>query len=372
MRDIYRQLPELMRSKQRAAHCSVVKTLGSTPQKAGAKLLILPNFQSVGTLGGGCVEAEARKQAAQIMQSGRPKLLHFQLDNDYGWDDGLICGGQMQIFIDLTDRPEDADIFEAVNELLSRDIPAVTATVVQSEDARRVGQKRLIGLDGTRIGGIDEPGAAPTDRDDPLIPFAVKALETRQPQMWQSEDRNAAVYVEAMLPKIRLAIAGAGHVGSALAKLAKFCDFHVCVIDDRPEFANEQNLPDADEIVVQDIAEALRERSLDPMTFVVIVTRGHHHDEECLHAVINSNAGYIGMIGSRRKIKLIFDDLIEMGVEPGRMERVHAPIGLDIASKTVPEIAVSIAAQLIQMRNTQKQSRFAEILAAKAAPGCEV
>ena len=363
MSRILRQLPQIIRSGQRAAYCSVVKTVGSTPQKAGAKLLILPTFQSVGTLGGGCVEAEARKQAAQLMQTGQRKLLQFQLDNDYGWDDGLICGGRMNIFIDLTDRPEDAELFEKMNALLDADIPAVTATVVESPDRGKLGQKLLIGLDGTRVGSLDEA---------PLLPFAVKALETHQPQLLQSDDKTEAVYVEAALPKIRLVIAGAGHVGSALARLANFCGFHVCVIDDRPEFANAQNIPDADEIVVQDLAEALRERNIDPMTFVVIVTRGHHHDEECLHAVINSNAGYIGMIGSRRKIKLIFDDLIEMGVNPDRMTRVHAPIGIDIASKTVPEIAVSIAAQLIQVRNTQKLGGFAEALASKAAPGCEV
>lgn len=155
-------------------------------------------------------------------------------------------------------------------------------------------------------------------------------------------------------PPARLIIAGAGHVGAELARLAVGLDFEVRVIDDRADLLGRDRLPPPITPVVGDIEQALRGEVIDAGTYVVIVTRGHNHDEQALNAVIRSPAIYLGMIGSRRKIKLIFDDLAELGVERSLLDRVHAPIGLPIGSVTVPEIAVSIAAQLIQVRRRNR------------------
>jgi len=334
--------------------CTVVHTVGSTPQKPGARLLILPDFRNVGTLGGGCVEAEARKQAAALMHSGERRLLKFQLDNDYGWDDGLICGGTMRIFVDLTDREEDAVIFSELNRLVDNDVPVLLATVVEASSRERVGRKLLLGGDGSRIGTLGS-----SLLDNAVASVGRRALERNEPQLWHGED-GTSVYVEAILPQVKLLIAGAGHVGAAVCRFAAMCDFHVTVIDDRAEYANRANLPDAHRIVVGDIASTLAAMPMTPWTFVVIVTRGHRNDEECLHAIIHTNAGYKGLIGSRRKIKLIFDDLRERGVSPDRLAEVYAPIGVDIGSKTVPEIAISIVAQLIQVRNSSRLSHLVE------------
>jgi xanthine dehydrogenase accessory factor len=354
MRDILRQLPQLIRSGQRAALCTVVRTVGSTPQKPGARLLILPDFRNVGTLGGGCVEAEARKQAAALMRSGERRLLKFQLDNDYGWDDGLICGGSMSIFVDLTDRDEDATLYAELTRLVEDDVPVVLATVVDAPTQSLLGRKLLFSGNGSRVGTLGSP-----ELDDAVPNVGVRALEENEPQTWRS-DNDTTVYIEAILPQVKLVVAGAGHVGAAVCRFAAICDFHVTMIDDRSEYANAANLPDAHRIVVADIAKTLEETPMTPLTFVVIVTRGHRNDEECLHAVINTNAGYKGLIGSRRKIKLIFDDLRERGIAAERLAEVHAPIGLDIGSKTVPEIAISIVAELIQVRNSSKLSHLVE------------
>lgn len=354
MREILKQVPSLVRSQQRAALCTVVHTVGSTPQKPGARLLLLPDGRSIGTLGGGCVEAEARKQAAALRYSGERGLLRFRLDNDYGWDDGLICGGSMNIFVDLTDRVEDAEIFDELSRLLENDIPVVLATVVEAPSQRLLGRKVLFGGDGSLLGSLGYP------EGEEVIPrLGRRALEQNEPQTWRSGE-GVTLYVEALLPQVKLLIAGAGHVGAAVCKFAALCDFHVTVIDDRSEYANPAHLPDAHRIIVGDIAQTLAHMPLTPMTFVVIVTRGHRNDEECLHAIINTNAGYKGLIGSRRKIKLIFDDIRAMGVSEERLAEVYAPIGLDIGSKTVPEIAVSIVAQLIQVRNSSKRTSLVE------------
>ena len=357
MRDIYQKVIELIESEEIGAYCTVVETKGSTPQKPGSKLLILPDLRNVGTLGGGCVEAEARRQAIGLMQGGSPRLLDFQLDSDYGWDDGLICGGNMKIFIDLPQTEEESLILTRLQELSEAKIPLVSTTVVKSEiDRIQVGTKMLFAANGEKVGSLGDT-ALETALQDELM----EVLEKDAPGVfrWQVEgpgDRQGAVWVfmDAVQPRPTLLIAGAGHVGQALCHLGKWLGFDVAIVDDRADFASEERLPEADEIIIGDIAEELRNYPVDHLTYAVIVTRGHQHDEEALHSVIESNARYVGLIGSRRKIKLIYDDLRDMGIPEERLAQVYAPIGLDINSKTVPEIAVSIAAQLIQVRNSTK------------------
>ena len=368
MREIYQKVIELIESEEMGAYCTVVETKGSTPQKPGSKLLILPDLRNVGTLGGGCVEAEARRQAIGLMQGGVPRLLDFQLDSDYGWDDGLICGGNMKIFIDLPQTKEESLILTRLQELSEAKIPLVSTTVVQSEvDHIQVGAKMLFAANGEKVGSLGD-----TTLETAVQGELMEVLEKDAPGVfrWQVEessdgigvhenrDRNREegvwVFMDAVQPRPTLLIAGAGHVGQALCHLGKWLGFDVAIVDDRTDFASEERLPEADEIIIGDIAEELRKYPVDHLTYAVIVTRGHQHDEEALHSVVESNARYVGLIGSRRKIKLIYDDLRDAGIPEERLAKVYAPIGLDINSKTVPEIAVSIAAQLIQVRNSTK------------------
>ena len=357
MREIYQKVIELIESEEIGAYCTVVETKGSTPQKPGSKLLILPDLRNVGTLGGGCVEAEARRQAIGLMQGGVPRLLDFQLDSDYGWDDGLICGGNMKIFIDLPQTKEESLILTRLQELSEAKIPLVSTTVVKSEiDHIKVGAKMLFAANGEKVSSLGD-----TTLETALQDELTEILEKDAPGVfrWQVEDsRNGEgavwIFMDAVQPRPTLLIAGAGHVGQALCHLGKWLGFDIAIVDDRTNFASEERLPEADQIIIGDIAEELRKYPVDHLTYAVVVTRGHQHDEEALHSVIESNARYVGLIGSRRKIKLIYDDLREMGIPEERLARVYAPIGLDINSKTVPEIAVSIAAQLIQVRNSTK------------------
>ena len=346
MREIYQKIPELIESDQVAAYCTVVETKGSTPQKPGSKLLILPDLRNIGTLGGGCVEAEARRQAIGLMQGGIPRLLEFQLDSDYGWDDGLICGGNMKIFIDLPKTEAEAEMFERLQTLNDEKTPVVYATVVTSaKQDVDVGMKMIFAATGERIGTLGD-----SDLETAVEAETPGILENNRASLFR-EDDSTAVFLEPLQPRPTLLIAGAGHVGQALCHLGSWLDFDIAIVDDRADFASEERLPEADEIIIGDIATELRNYPITPLTYVVIVTRGHQHDESALHSVVESDARYIGLIGSRRKIKLIFDDLMEAGISTQRLQRVYAPIGLNINSKTVPEIAVSIAAQLIQIRN---------------------
>jgi xanthine dehydrogenase accessory factor len=157
------------------------------------------------------------------------------------------------------------------------------------------------------------------------------------------------------LPRIRLVIVGAGHVGQAVADLAARADFDVWVVDDRRQYANAERFPAAERIVVGPIDQVLPALEVTPQTYALIVTRGHGHDQEALHLLAPTAAPYVGLIGSRRKIRLIFDGLRELGVPDAALARVSAPVGLDIGSQTVVEIAVSIVAELIARRNNGRR-----------------
>ncbi|MDE0184457.1 MAG: XdhC family protein [Candidatus Poribacteria bacterium] len=355
MREIHRKIPELIEAEEIGAYCTVVESKGSTPQKPGSKLLILPDLQNIGTLGGGCVEAEARRQAIGLMQGGIPRLLDFRLDSDYGWDDGLICGGNMKIFIDLPQSNDDAFMFTRLEDLIGEKVPHVFATVVKSEvNDIKAGMKMIAASNGDCIGSLGD-----STLESAMQRESAEVLAENSPRIFRWNSGDVWVFMDPVQPRPTLLIAGAGHVGQALCHLGDWLDFDIVIVDDRPDFASKERLPEADQIVIGDIADELRKFPIDNMTYAVIVTRGHRHDEEALYSVVESDACYVGLIGSRRKIKLIYDDLLALGVSKERLARVYAPIGLDINSKTVPEIAVSIAAQLIQIRNNiRKDVRF--------------
>jgi xanthine dehydrogenase accessory factor len=170
------------------------------------------------------------------------------------------------------------------------------------------------------------------------------------------EGEGRLTFIEPVLPLPRLVIAGAGHVGRAVARLGSLLDWIVTVIDDRPEFANAANVPEADEIVVGGIGEALRRIEDSADNYFVIVTRGHQKDAEALRAVIGRPAAYVGMIGSKTKTELMHGEFLKRGwATADEWGRVHAPIGLEIGSKTVEEIAVSIAAELVLVRSGRKK-----------------
>jgi xanthine dehydrogenase accessory factor len=161
---------------------------------------------------------------------------------------------------------------------------------------------------------------------------------------------NADVFIDVIIPPPTLLIAGGGHVAMPVAEIGQMCGFRVVVIDDRQEMVSPERFPRASERIAQDIAEALQNWSIAPDTHIVIVTRGHAYDEEALRAVIDSPACYIGMIGSRRKVKTVLDRLRQDGIDEALIRRVRSPIGLNIGSETPAEIAVSILAEIIMLK----------------------
>jgi xanthine dehydrogenase accessory factor len=341
MQALLQQLLSTVQSGTPVVFTALVETRGSTPQKAGAAMLVFPDGSQAGTLGGGCVEAEVKRRALEILSSGERQLLTFQLDHDYGWDDGLICGGRMVMLVDPVRTVADTSYYQEFVERLSAGRGVTEATVLSEgfSDAP-AGARFLIDRDGDVVAqqGAESAPAA-------MVAGAKALAERPRPYV------AGGVSYLPHLPRCRLVIVGGGHVGTKVAALAAEVDFDVWVCDDREEFCNPQRFPAAQRLLCGPIEDVLSGLEIDGDTFCIIVTRGHNHDETALFHVVEKPARYIGMIGSKRKIRLIFDDLRRMGVADELLARVHAPIGFDIGSQTVPEIAVSIVAELIACRS---------------------
>jgi xanthine dehydrogenase accessory factor len=278
--------------------------------------------------------------------------------------EGAICGGSARVLIDPGVGAERA-VFKMALDGFRKRQPGLLATLIVPGQNELVSvERRFIGIGSTsapRTEALFDVFAAEVDRGAPPAPIAVgpeifaAALEDGRPGLVKSAGR--LIFLEPVRPLPRLIVAGAGHVGRAVARLASLLDFSVTVIDDRPEFATAENVPEADEIVVGGIGEAVEAIEDSEDNYFVIVTRGHRNDAEALRAAIGRPAAYIGMIGSRQKIEIMHCEFMESGwATADTWAAVHAPIGIEIGSKTVEEIAVSIAAELVLVRSKRKES----------------
>jgi xanthine dehydrogenase accessory factor len=348
MRELLAELTAALGRRLPCVYCAVVETRGSTPQKAGAAMLVYPDGTQAGTLGGGCVEAEVKRRALHgLNATGRPEVLTFCLDDDYGWDDGLICGGRMTILAHplTSDGPtlDDADrYYRRLHELADRGDGFTEAVVIGDAAGLPVGDRYLFDAAGSPSAHLaDQPAWE-------RVALGLSPLASRP----RPAVRQGIAYLPT-LPRVTLLLVGGGHVGQAVGRLASEVGFDVWVLDDRERYASPERFPTASRRLVGDIGTVLRDLAptLMPSVFAVILTRGHSHDEEALYHLAGTACGYVGMIGSKRKIRMIYEDLLAKGVSSEALARVHAPLGYHIGSQTVPEIAVSIVAELIACRN---------------------
>jgi xanthine dehydrogenase accessory factor len=253
--EVFAALAEALDRGDEVALVTIVASTGSTPQRVGAKMLVYSDGRTVGTIGGGCYENDAFWKAREAIKSRKPVNLRFELNDDFAQETGLVCGGQMEVFIEPVEASPEVYVF------------------------------------------------------------------------------------------------GAGHVGYFVGRLAHEVGFKVHVVDDREKFANTERFgPDID-VVVDDIPAWLETHRLPQTGYAVVVTRGHRHDLDAMRALARQPLRYLGLIGSKAKVKRIFDALREEGMPADLLRTIHAPIGLDIGAITPQEIAVSIVAELIAVKH---------------------
>jgi len=241
-----------------------------------------------------------------------------------------------------------------------RSVALVTVVKASGDYAAALGRRALVWLDRDPLGSL-ELGAL----EARALADAVQALTQRRPQLLTYADDQVELFVEVQRRPPTLVIVGAGHVAQPLATLGKLIDFEVVVLDDRPQYASTQRFPHADRVIAAPLRPTLRNWSVDADTFIVLVTRGHSHDVECLLEVIDSPARYIGMIGSKRRVQAVFDLLQrEQGIPREKLDRVYAPIGLDIGAETPAEIGVCIIAEIVKIYRGGRAASLSDALKA--------
>ncbi len=345
MRELLPRLTASLHLGRPVAVCRLVETHGSTPQKSGAAMLVFADGSQAGTLGGGCVEVELKRRALGVLARGTAEIVKFQLDDNYGWDDGLIGGSRMQVLVDPIAESDARDYYLQLAELADAGRGA-TEVIVFDENVSGLNKTACCLFDDAgellrqlRIATGEGPGLA-------AVRANIRSLAERP-----KPAANQGIAYLPMLERCRLVIVGGGQVGQAVGNLAAELDFDVWIVDDRAEYVTAERFPLAERRIAGVIGEVLPALEITPKTYCLIVTRDHSHDEEALYHLVDRGARYVGMIGSKRKIKLIFDDLLGEGVSAESLRKVYAPVGLDIGSQTVMEIAVSIVAELVAYRN---------------------
>ncbi len=338
MKNIYSTLVREPEKNKPVALATLLDTKGSVPQVRGATALFSDVGLIAGTLGGGVLEADASNRAIEIIKHCSSDIYEFDLNAEITSKEAAICGGSAIILIDAC-LEESRKVFQAMEKSIQSGQSGVLLTSISRQKGMIIERQWFESASG--------------DYRQEML----QCLDDRQCLYIEASDETA-LFFEAIFPLPGLIIAGAGHIGRALAHLANLLDFEVTVIDDRSEYANSHNIPDADHLVVDNIGKALRGMTRSPDTYIVIVTRGHKDDGEALRACLDADVAYIGMIGSKRKIRLMRDEFISQGwATESQLDRVYAPVGLEIGSKTVQEIAISICAQLVQIRHQRHHLR---------------
>ncbi len=350
MKKIYSRLAADLQN-QSLALATVVKTEGSTPQKPGSSALFSEKGLLNGTVGGGVVEGRVQASASEAIRSKKSKYITYDLYNDISNQEEAICGGQITVLIDA--NPADSiSAFIQLRDSIEQRVPGVLVTMVEASGEESIMINRYW-ISGNVIPDIRSEFM---EKLWPVVQQQIKggnSYDFREMIIsLPDEKQDFQFLLEPVFPPEHLVIAGAGHIGRALAHLGNLLGFDVTVIDDRKEYANYSNIPDADHIIVKDIGAALDEMKKGDDTYIVIVTRGHKDDAEALKSCIGSGLAYLGMIGSRRKVAAMKHEFIEKGyATTEQWNNIYAPIGIEIGSQTVEEIAVSIAAQLIKVRS---------------------
>ena len=348
MHEVFNEAVNKLEQGEQVVVATVIKTKGSTPQKPGAKLLVKQDGTGTGTLGGGCVEGDIWFAAKQLMQrGGNTEYREYELNEELAAEDGLVCGGTMYFLIDPIYDPVDyLPYAKEIDDAYNGKGAVALATVIKSDEGgtSKIGDKLFIRENGECEGTL---GDLELDQDAVNKAFELMIHGRND---YVIAENGSEYFVEAYTTPHQLVICGGGHVAKAIAALAKPLEFRLFITDDREEFANKERFPEADIVIPEKPESALPKLPINPNTFIVVATRGHRYDNSALLAAANTPARYVGLMGSKRKTILIYEDLVRIGLDIDRLREIRSPIGLDIRARTPEEIAVSIVSEILMFR----------------------
>jgi len=344
MNDILQALLERLARGENLVQASILTHEGSTPRSAGSRMLLGqgPDAASVriiaGTVGGGLVEAQVMRSGAEVLADGQCRVQHFDLTKELAANADMICGGRLSILLERLE-PAQLPLWRRLAQALAQGQRCLRLIPLFPGDSAL-----LLPGDGI-FGPLANPALALATRQ--------AGMDLAAPVPFSHGGQSYAL--EPWTAASPLLIFGAGHVSRPTAQIAALCGFAVTVLDDRQDFANPTRFPQAATRVLPSFTGCFHGLPSGPEACVVIVTRGHAFDAEVLGQALGTHAGYIGMIGSRRKRDALYQRLRDQGVSDADRARVHCPIGLDIGAETPEEIAVSILAELIQHRASRTE-----------------
>lgn len=352
MKILMEKARNLLEKDESFVMATIAAHVGSTPREAGTRMIIRKNGEIFGTIGGGLVEASVQKKAKEVFENQNTILQNYNLDREQAAALDMICGGNLMVCIAYVDakQKENLDVYQSVLDAIQKKEKRWLVTFLPDLSQETSLQQCIIKPDGSIIGNIKDDLEELKEFSSQIKRFTAFRSSTNRNYMIEPIGNVSKAY-----------ICGAGHVGQKLAPLLNYVGFYTIVLDDRKEFANEQRFPTADEVIVlESFDSTFSGFEMDSDSYIVIVTRGHKHDKTVLEQALKTDAGYIGMIGSKPKRDKIYQQLMEEGFTKEEIDQVYSPIGVDIRSETPEEIGISITAEMVRVRAERNEQRRKE------------
>lgn len=344
MKEVLNDINRWQSENESIALATVIETWGSAPRKTAAKMALTASGRIAGSVSGGCVEGAVVEAGQEALALARPQLLHFGVADETAWSVGLACGGKISVFVE----PLDVALYQEWQKVLAEDVAAATVTIIAGPDIV-LGRKIVVRDEGQVVGSLGE-------WQEGGIAAAQAALDSGLSQTIQFSDEVKA-FVEVNLPAPCLIIIGGVHIAIALAQYAHILGYHTVVIDPRRAFGSDERFPHADQLITKWPAKAFAE--LPPIsrsTAIALLTHDPKIDDPALHIALPSKAFYIGALGSKKTHAKRVQRLTEAGIPADQINRIAAPIGLEIGAETPEEIALSVMAQIVAARHKKRDA----------------
>jgi xanthine/CO dehydrogenase XdhC/CoxF family maturation factor len=351
LQDVLRAIEDGAAKGERMALATIVRVHGSTYRREGARLLVPEQGRPVGTISGGCLEGDVRVAAAEVMEEGVPRLLHFDLtaDDEAVWGWGLGCNGVVDVFVEPAEGA--METAGAIRRAVEEQRHLVTVTVIEANGSPgvRPGARILVHPDGALEGSLGEQRFDEAAREE-----ALGAL-TEERSGLVTLPGGVRVFVEVLIPPLRLLVCGAGHDAIPLVRFATSLGWRVEVVDDRDAFLNTGRFPGAARFVKAEPIDAAREAAVDERTYVVVMSHNFLRDKDYLRSFLGTPATYIGMLGPKARLERVLGELRREGFEPRRedLSVVHGPAGLDLGGDGPEEVAWAIVGEILAVRNSR-------------------
>ncbi len=343
MQEILTEIAEWQAQGQPVVLATVTDTWGSAPRRPGAKLAFTPAGQIAGSVSGGCVEGEVITQGQEALEAGEARLLHFGVADETAWSVGLACGGKLEVFV----APLTPDALAATQRWLSAGEPGAVVSVIDGP-AELIGRQLLVDENGVTgsLGPATEAAAA-------VARGALAAGESER-LVLESEQGPLTLFVDTIAPPTALLAVGGGHVTVALTRLAGVMGYETIVVDPRRAFASAERFPHVDRLIGAWPKQAFSELKITPSTAIVVLSHDPKIDDPALRLALESDAFYIGALGSRRTHAQRRERLLQAGVPEDELDRIFAPIGLDLGAQTPEEIALAVMAEIVAVRRHRR------------------